>query len=184
MDGSPLPAMYRTLTALLGRVFSPATLFKHGFNLSPMYRRSTGRVRSVSDDLHEVEVAIPLSWRNVNYVGSMFGGSLLSSTDPILMIQLMHILGGGYIVWDKAVEMRFRRPARSAVRVRFTFTDDEIDAIRAAADAQGEVDWDKSIELTDASGAVVARATKTLYVATKAFRKEKDARRARLAEAA
>ncbi|MEL6615353.1 MAG: DUF4442 domain-containing protein, partial [Bacteroidota bacterium] len=131
--------MYRALNDLLSRFFSQATLFKWGFNLSPMYRRSTGRIRRVSDDLREVEVEIPLSWRNVNYVGSMFGGSLLSSTDPILMIQLMHILGDGYIVWDKAVEMRFRRPARSAVRVLFAFSDDEIEAIRAAADEQGEV---------------------------------------------
>lgn len=176
--------MYRTISDWLSRVMSPAALFKHGFNLSPMYRRSTGRITSVSDDLHEVEVRIPLSWRNVNYVGSMFGGSMLAATDPIMMIQLLRILGDDYIVWDKAVQMRFRRPARSAVTVRFTFTDDEIDAIRAEAEASGETDWDKAIELTDASGVVVARGTKTLYVATKAFRQEKNARRERLAEAA
>lgn len=176
--------MYRALNDFLARYVSQATLFKWGFNLSPMYRRSTGRVRRVSNDLREVEVEIPLSWRNVNYVGSMFGGSMLSATDPILMIQLVHVLGDGYIVWDKAVEMRFRRPARSAVTVRFTFSDAEIEAIRAAADEHGETDWEKPVELVDASGAVVARATKTLYVATKAHRKAKDARRARAAAAA
>ena len=169
--------MYRQLTAVLRRVLPESALFKHGFNLSPMYRRSTGRVTHVSDDLHEVEVAIPLSWRNANYVGTMFGGSLLSATDPILMIQLLHILGDGYVVWDKAVEMRFRRPARSRVTARFVFTEDEVAAIRQAANAEGETDWAKPVELVDEDGEVVARGTKTLYVATKAFRREKDARR-------
>lgn len=130
--------MYRQLTSALGRVFSQAPLFKHGFNLSPMYRRSTGRVTRVSPDLHEVE--IPFSWRNANYVGSMFGGSLLSATDPILMIQLLHILGDGYVVWEQAVEMRFRRPARSRVTARFELSPEEVAEIRQAADEHGEVD--------------------------------------------
>ncbi|WP_412063395.1 DUF4442 domain-containing protein [Rubrivirga sp. IMCC45206] len=169
--------MYRQLTAALRRVLPESALFKHGFNLSPMYRRSTGRVTRVSDDLHEVEVAIPLSWRNANYVGTMFGGSLLSATDPILMIQLLHILGDGYVVWDKAVQMRFRRPARSRVTARFVFTSEEIEAIRSAADDHGETDWDKPVELVDEAGQVVAHGTKTLYVATKAFRRAKDAQR-------
>ena len=171
--------MYRQLTAALRRVLPEAALFKHGFNLSPMYRRSTGRVTHVSDDLHEVEVEIPLSWRNANYVGTMFGGSLLSASDPILMIQLLHILGDDYVVWDKAVEMRFRRPARSRVTARFAFSKDEVAAIRQSVEARGETDWEKPVELVDESGTVVASGTKTLYVATKAHRRQKEAARQR-----
>ena len=171
--------MYRQISTALRRVLPQATLFKHGFNLSPMYRRSTGRVTHVSDDLHEVEVAIPLSWRNANYVGTMFGGSLLSASDPILMIQLLHILGDDYVVWDKAVEMRFRRPARSRVTARFAFTHDEVAAIRRSVEARGETDWEKQVELVDEDGTVVASGTKTLYVATKAHRRQKEAARQR-----
>lgn len=176
--------MYRQLAAVLRRVLPEAALFKHGFNLSPMYRRTTGRVTRVSDDLHEVEVAVPLSWRNANYVGTIFGGSLLSATDPVLMVQLLNILGDDYVVWDKAVEMRFRRPARSRVTARFVFTEDEVDAIRRAVEERGETDWEKPVELVDEAGAVVASGTKTLYVTTKAFRREKDARRAAALKAA
>ncbi|WP_235270985.1 PaaI family thioesterase [Flavobacterium sp. 316] len=80
------------------------------FNISPMYRRSCGKIFFVSDDLHVVKIKIPLTYKNKNYVGSMFGGSLFSATDPIYMIQLMQILGKEYVVWDKSTEIRFKRP--------------------------------------------------------------------------
>ncbi len=171
--------MYRQLSNVLQRFTPPSALFKYGFNMSPMYRRSTGRVAEVSDDLHVVEVRIPLTWRNRNYVGTMFGGSMLSATDPVYMIQLIGILGDEFVVWDKSVELRFRRPAKSGLVARFEFDQDEVDQIRAAARAEGEIDWHKPLDLRDASGDVVASGTKTLYIATKAYREQKAAQRQR-----
>ena len=66
-----------------------------------MYRRSTGKVIKVSEDLLFVKIKIPISYKNRNFVGSIFGGSLFSATDPLFMIQLMNILGDNYVVWDK-----------------------------------------------------------------------------------
>ena len=63
-----------------------------------MYRRSTGRITSVSDDLFMVKVKIPISYKNKNYVGAIFGGSMQAATDPIYMIQLLNILGDDYVV--------------------------------------------------------------------------------------
>lgn len=85
--------MYRTIANIAKRFFTDAQIYKYGFNWSPMYKRSTGKIIEVSDDLHYVKIKIPLSWKNRNYVGSMFGGSMLSATDPIYMIQLINILG-------------------------------------------------------------------------------------------
>lgn len=59
-----------------------------------------------------VKVRIKLSYKNSNYVGSIFGGSLLSATDPILMVQLINILGNKHVVWDKAAAIKFKRPAK------------------------------------------------------------------------
>jgi len=89
--------MYRVLTNIAKRLFTDAQIYKYGFNWSPMYRRSTGKVIEVSDDLHFVKIKIPLNWKNRNFVGTIFGGSMLSATDPIYMIQLMNILGEDYI---------------------------------------------------------------------------------------
>ena len=169
--------MYQKAFTFLSRIFSVATIFKFGFNWSPMYRRSTGRVKTVSPDCKRVEVQIPHSWKNVNYVGSIFGGSMLSATDPIMMIQLIQILGDDYVVWDKSVTMRFKRPARERLYVVFEFSDAELDEIRSAADANGEVDWEKELELKTKDGLVCAVASKTLYIATKAHYKAKRAKK-------
>lgn len=124
-----------------------------------------------------VEASLPLSWKNSNYVGSIFGGSMLSASDPVLMIQLMQILGDDFVVWDKAVHMRFKRPARERVQIVFKFSADEIEQIRQQAVQHGEVDCEKVIELTNTEGTVFAVATKTLYIATKAHYKAKRAQK-------
>ena len=100
--------MYRTLTNIAKRFFSDAQIYKYGFNWSPMYRRSTGKVIEVSEDLLYIKVKIPLNWKNRNFVGSIFGGSMLSATDPIYMIQLLKILGDDYVVWDKSATIKYK----------------------------------------------------------------------------
>ncbi len=100
------------MSKILSKFFKQHTIFKYGFNISPMYRRSTGRIIEVSEDLLKARVKIPISYKNKNYVGSIFGGSLFSATDPVFMIQLMNILGNDYVVWDKSAEIKFKRPAK------------------------------------------------------------------------
>lgn len=172
-------SIYRTLSRIGMRFASRHTLFKHGFNLSPMYRRTTARVASITPDLHEATVRLPISWRNRNYAGSIFGGSLYAAVDPIYMIQLIYILGEDYVVWDKAAEIRFKAPAREDLYADFRFTAEEIEGIRAAVDAGGEHVFDKEVVLMDAAREkTFCEVTKTLYVATKVHHKEKLARRA------
>ena len=113
--------------AEIGTKFVPkATLFKHGFNLSPMYRRSTGRIIEVSDDLLKVVVKVKLSYKNRNYVNSIFGGSLFSSVDPIPMVQLINLIGDDYVVWDKSAEIKFKRPAKEHMYADFKYTTEEL----------------------------------------------------------
>ena len=92
---------------------------------------------------------------------------MLSATDPIMMIQLLQILGDEFVVWDKSVQMRFKRPARERLYAIFEFSPEEIDTIRKAAIEQGSTDYDKIVELKNKAGDVFAVATKTLYIATK-----------------
>ncbi len=99
--------MYATISKVLSTFLKQSTIFKYGFNISPMYRRSTGKIIEVSEDLFNIKVKIPIGYKNKNYVGSIFGGSLFSATDPIFMIQLMNILGNDYVVWDKSANIKF-----------------------------------------------------------------------------
>lgn len=102
---------------------------------------------------------------------------MLAATDPIYMVQLLNIIGDEFIVWDKSVEFRFRRPAKSTLSATFAFDESELNEIRAACERDGSIDIKKRVELIDEDGEVVGLGTKVLYVATRAFQKEKQARR-------
>ncbi|WP_298781679.1 PaaI family thioesterase [uncultured Polaribacter sp.] len=166
--------MYATISKVLEKFMSKASIYKYGFNLSPMYRRSTGRIYEVSDDLLSVKVRIKLTYKNSNYVGSIFGGSLFSATDPIFMIQLLNILDSNYVVWDKAATIKFKRPARENCYVDFIFTWDEIEQIKKDVATKNEIDLIKNIAITNKDKSVVfAQVSKTIYIANKEYYKQK-----------
>ena len=135
-----------------------------GFNLFPAYRGTGARVTYIASDYREVRVALPLSWRTRNYVGTIFGGSLYGAVDPMYMIMLIHILGPGYTVWDKAATIRFLRPGRSTLSARFLLEAAEIDEIRRRLESEPSVDRVYTVTLEDAAGVPHAEVTKTVYV--------------------
>jgi len=165
--------MYRTATNILKKFISTSAIFKYGFNLSPMYRRTTARVIEISDDLKEVKIKVPLSYKNKNYVGAIFGGSMFAATDPIYMIQLMQILGEDYVVWDKSATINYKRPAKQNVYCDFKFTDEEIETIKKRVQNEYEITIEKVTYLKNTENIVFAEVIKILYIAEKQFYKEK-----------
>jgi hypothetical protein len=172
--------MYKVANEFLNRFFKPSTILKYGFNWSPMYRRTTAKLIEVSDDLHKVVISINLNWKNRNYAGSMFGGSMLAATDPIYMIQLIQILGDDFVVWDKSVEAHYKRPAKTRVFGEFIFTPEDIENIKLAVEDKNEIDIIKTIHLVDAKQNKIATFNKTLYIANKGFYKQKLKQRKQL----
>ncbi|MDG1805754.1 DUF4442 domain-containing protein [Flavicella sp.] len=167
-------SIYKKLTEF-GEQFVPkAKLFKFGFNASPMYRRSTGKVVFAAENLSLIKIKLRLSWKNKNYVNSMFGGSMFSAVDPIPMIQLIHLLGKDYVVWDKAATIRFKRPAREHLFADFTYTQDELKYIKSCVNEQNEIEIEKLTELKNKNGDIVySEILKTIYIADKNFFKNK-----------
>jgi hypothetical protein len=114
-----------------------------------------------------MDILLKLRFWNANYVGTQFGGSLFAMTDPFLMLILMRRLGKGFVVWDKTSTIRFRRPGTTDCRVRFEVSDEEMDAIRREVLEKGQIDWNRSVNIIDQHGKVVAEVDKTLYIATR-----------------
>ncbi len=148
------------------RALSPRTL-RRILNLWPPYLFAGVRVRAIGEDWRSAEVELRAHWWNRNYVGTHFGGSLFSMTDPFWMLLALHALGRDYIVWDKAGEIAFLKPGRGTVRAQFRLDDATLDDIRAAAaDGGKHLRWFET-EIVDAEGEVVARARKQLYIRRK-----------------
>lgn len=102
-----------------------------------------------------------------NYVGTIFGGSLFSASDPFYMLMLYNVLGRDFVVWDKAASIRFRKPGRTTLYARYVLTDDVIDRIRAGVAVAGQTEEVLLLDWVDASGVVYAQIERTIYVADK-----------------
>jgi len=142
----------------------PTRLERWKFNLFPAYRGTGGRITYISRDWSEVRIAVPLSWRTRNYVGTIYGGSLYGAVDPIYMLMLIKSLGPTYVVWDKAAAIRFRRPGRSRLSATFRLGPEIVAGIREELTRAPKLDRVFVVELVDGDGVVHAVVEKTIHV--------------------
>ncbi|WP_407351954.1 DUF4442 domain-containing protein [Luteimonas sp. R10] len=144
----------------------PSTL-RRIMNLWPPFLFSGIRVVEVAADWRRARVELRMRPWNRNYVGTHFGGSLFSMTDPFWMILVKECLGRDYYVWDRAAEIEFIKPGRGTVHATFALEGPTLDAIRAAtADGDKHLHWFDT-EVIDGEAGVVARLRKQVYVRRK-----------------
>lgn len=143
------------------------------FNLVPAYRGTGGWIKFISADWREVHIRLRLSIVTRNYVGTIFGGSMFSATDPFYMIMLMKNLGKHYVVWDKSSSIRYLRPGKKVLHGRFLVTQEVLDEIKEKVAVEGEYEKDLIIELINTAGKVSSSVVKHIYIADKSFYKEK-----------
>jgi len=133
-------------------------------NLWPPFLGAGIRVKRLESDWKAIDVEMKLRRWNANYVGTHYGGSLYSMTDPFLMLMLIENLGRDYIVWDKSASIRFRKPGNGTVHASFRLTEAEIQEIREALKTQEKIDRVFAVEVKDESGTIVAEVQKQLHV--------------------
>lgn len=171
-------SIYQKIAVVGSKFIGKPRLFKYGFNLSPMYRRSTGRIINVSEDFLNVQIKLPINYKNRNYVNSIFGGSMFSAVDPIPMVQLMNLLDDNYIVWDKSAEIFFKRPAKENLYADFNYTQNELEDIKEKVDLENEIEIVKTTRLTNKDKSIVfCEVKKRIYIADKSYFKNKRKRR-------
>ncbi len=169
MQGERPPFLVR----LFDRLLPPHEAFRRGVSLYPPYLGAGIVVTEVSADFRRVVVELRAHAWNRNYVGTHFGGSLYSMTDPFFMLMLMRNLGPNVVVWDKAGSIRFRKPGRGTVRAVFELQQATLEAIEARlASGVRSLDEVFRVVVTDADGEVVAELEKTVYVRRKTSRSQ------------
>ncbi len=125
------------------------------------------RVKRLAPGWKEVDVEMKLRWWNANYVGTHYGGSLYSMTDPFFMVMLIENLGRDYIVWDKSATIRFKKPGRGTVFAEFRLTDQQIHEIKQALTTEKKIERIFTVEVKDESGTVIAEVEKLLHIRKK-----------------
>jgi Domain of unknown function (DUF4442) len=136
-------------------------------NIWPPFLGAGIRVVRLDRDWRAIDVEMRMRFWNANYVGTHYGGSLYSMTDPFYMLMLMENLGREYVVWDKAATVRFKKPGLGTMRAEFRLTGEKIDGIRAALTTERKVEPLFVVEVRDAAGIVIAEVEKVLYVRKK-----------------
>jgi hypothetical protein len=115
-------------------------------------------------DMKSADVEMKLRPWNRNFVGTHYGGSLYSMTDPFYMLMLISNLSSDYIVWDKAAHIRFRKPGKGKVRAEFRLTDAQLDDICEQLKTLPKYEPTFLVEVKYESGDVVAEVQKVLHV--------------------
>ena len=118
-------------------------------------------------EMRSADVEMRMHFWNRNYVGTHYGGSLYSMTDPFYMLMLMEDLGRDYIVWDKAATIRFRKPGKGTVRAEFRLTQEQLDDIRSTLTRQEKYEPTFLVEVKDITGTVVAEVQKVIHIRRK-----------------
>jgi len=131
-------------------------------NVYPPFLGAGVRVRELDSNTFEASMRL-FPW-NRNYFGTHFGGSLYSMCDPFFALILARELGPGYVVWDKAASIRFKRPGRGRVSARFNISKERVDEIRALVDGGQKLEPTFLAEIRDEAGKVVAEVDKQLHV--------------------
>lgn len=136
-------------------------------SLWPPFLGAGIRVKKLAPDLREIIVEMTLRPWTKNYVGTHYGGSLYSMTDPFYMAMLIENLGRDYIVWDKAAAIRFKRPGRGKVTAHFQIDQERLDQIKEEVREKGRCQPTFQVVVKDEAGEVVAEVDKLLSVKPK-----------------
>lgn len=151
------------------------TALRLGFNWFPAWRATGARVLRVAPDMGSLVVALPLHRGTRNAMGTLFGGALFAATDGIHPTLLALQLGPGYILWDKAGAIRYRRPGRTTLYGEFALAPGEAAEVRRLVARDGECERTYTVLLKDSQGVVHTEVERTVYIADKAFFRRKGA---------
>ncbi len=150
-----------------------AKAYQLGLNLWPCIRNSGGRVTFISEDFRQLKVQLKYNWKTLNLVGTTYGGSLYSSTDPMYMLMLLEVLGNDYVVWDKGCTIRFKRPSKTNLYCEFHISTEMLEDIYNNLEKSDEYTFTWQAKYKDQDGVIYTEFDKVLYVAIKNFYKEK-----------
>ncbi len=144
-----------------------ANTFRKIINLWPPFLGAGVKVTKISDDYSSADVQMKLRSWNKNYVGTHYGGSIFSMTDPFFALIVIKNLGKDYIVWDKASEIKFKKPGKGIISAHFNISAEKLKELKHQADTQDKVEPTFIVHVKDEKGDIVAEVSKTLYVRRK-----------------
>lgn len=163
----PKASILNSLRRSIPKIAGNPRVVKHGMSLWPPFWGAGIKVKDISDNWRSATVLMRQRPWNMNYVGTHFGGSLFSMTDPFGMMMVLHNIGEGHVVWDKSAQIDFLKPGHGTLECNFFLQEEELDELKSLVASQGKATMWFEVEIIDSTGDIVARVRKEVYVRTK-----------------
>jgi hypothetical protein len=137
------------------------------WNFWPPFLFTGIKVVKMAPDFKHIIAKLKLRSWNANYIGTQYGGSIFSLSDPFYMIMLMKNLGPGFKIMDKSAMIYFFKPGKTDLTAEFNLTDADINAIKKVLETNFKMEWSREVEIKDTSNTVVARVVKVIHIQKK-----------------
>lgn len=137
------------------------------WNFWPPFFGAGIKVDSITSDMMNARMRLKKRFWNRNIVGTQYGGSIYSMTDPIYMAMLLHHLNRDYIVWDKSASVKFKKPGKSDLIADFKLTHEELADIKNRLKTEPKIDWERNIQIFDKDQNLVAEVSKVIHIRNK-----------------
>lgn len=137
------------------------------WNFWPPFFGAGIKVDSITSDMMNARMLLKKRFWNRNIVGTQYGGSIYSMTDPIYMAMLLHHLNRDYIVWDKSASVRFKKPGKTDLIADFKLTPEDLADIKNRLKSEPKIDWERNIQIFDKDQNLVAEVSKVIHIRNK-----------------
>src|SRR5699024_8646766 len=105
-------------------------LLQRCMRIWPPYLGAGIKTQYIADNASRAIVTHKPNLLSRTLVGTAFGGTMLSMTDPFFMFAGVYGLGKEYLVWDVGVEAQFIKPGKGKITADFQVSAKTWDLIR------------------------------------------------------
>lgn len=125
-------------------------------------------VKKIWPDFRQMDVKINKSLLNKNINGTIFGGTIFASVDPIHTLLLDQIFRRSGIrktvTWLKSAKIDYLKPAAKSLHFSVRISESEIQEALLAIEKSGKVVQVFEILIYDRDGLLCARSTNEIYI--------------------
>ena len=145
----------------------PKFLIKFSLNIFPPLLFNRIVLKEISDDYMEMKVVLRRAFFNINFHKTIFGGSIFSACDPYFPTMYYHIFSRKrrkLIIWLKAAEIKYLKPADSSLRLHFKIRENEVQIIEDDLNKKGKAEIWHTVKAINKRGIICAQARMQIYL--------------------
>ena len=145
----------------------PKFTIKFILNIFPPLLFNRIVLKEISKDFMEMKVVLRRSLFNMNFHKTIFGGSIFSACDPYFPTMYYHIFankGRKLIIWLKAAEIQYLKPADSTLKLNFKIVKEDIQLAEYTLNEKGKFEIWHTVEAVNTKEIVCAKAKILIYL--------------------